>query len=263
MLPVKSQIDQQVFNSLNPEQKYFVSLRHETPLKELEQSTIKRLCLDVITVSFVEYVPNGQPDPKILQAQTELLYSELKGKFLTLTPSELKECFKQGIRGKYGEYFGMCPKTYNQFLEFWISKPERGQSWQTYLDKISGLRVAEKPQIDQKFIYDACEKAYKKYKERGEMPTVPFCLYDYIKTYTGEETLIDKLDWQDILMEGTKRYEQKLKHSALREIMKDAKLNMTEGHEDFNQVFCNSIKEVATRYYFDSLIKQGKDKIKE
>lgn len=260
---VKSEPEKQAFQSLNDIQQYYVRLKLEPPIAAIKsQSDIKRACLDIITKSMMDNSPNGQTDTKILQFQTETLYNELSGKFKSLTLSEIKEAFRLGIRGETGPFFGMCAKTYHQFIKHWFEREERGKAWELYISKVNGWKLAEKPALDKSFFFRACEKAFTRYRERKEMPEVPFSLYDFIKEYTGEETLIDRLDYPKIKIEAERIYKEKIKHSALKEMAREWKLIADETHPDFNKVYANSIKEVATKYYFESLIKQNKTTIK-
>lgn len=260
---IKTEPEKEAFNSLNDIQQYYVRLKSEPSILHIKnESEVKRACLEIITKAMMDQSPNGQPDEKILQFQSQVLFNELTGKYKSLTLSELREAFRLGIRGETGPYFGLCAKTYSQFIKWWFDKDERGKAWQIYIDKVNGWKVAEKPALGKDFFYRACEKAYTKYRERKEMPEVPFCLYDFIKEYTGLETLVDRLEWDEIKKEGLRIYNTKIKHSALKDMAKEWKLIASEPHPDFNRVYANSIKEAATKYYFESLIKQGKQTIK-
>jgi hypothetical protein len=239
--------------------KPYVKLKagHQTLGRLLEKgqtNLVKKLCLDIITVSSFEQSPNGQPDNKILQAQTESLFNELKGKYLTLTPPELKECFRLGIRGESGPYFGLCPKTYAQFLKWWFDKDERLKAWTKYIDLVNGFTRAEKPSLAPEWFYEACEKAFIRYKEKGDLPVSPFGYYDFIKQYLGAETLIDKEKWPQIRNEANIEYRAKVKGL---EIAKEWTLD-----PEVNLVYGNCIKNIAVKYFFDKLILEGKETIK-
>lgn len=260
---IKTEPEKQAFASLNDIQQYYVRLKSEPAIQHIKsENEIKRACLEIITRAMMDQSPNGQPDSKILQFQTQVLFNELSGKYKSLTLSEIREAFRIGIRGETGPYFGLCAKTYHQFIKHWFEREERGKAWELYISKVNGWKLAEKPALSKQFFFDACERAFTKYRERKEMPEVPFCLYDFIKEYTGEETLIDRLDYPKIKAEALKLYTDKIKHSALKEMAKGWKLIADETNQDFNRVYANSIKHIATKYYFQSLIEQGKTTIK-
>lgn len=265
---VSHKIDPEAFNQLPANYQYFVNLRAETPISGLDPLTVKKFCLDLITISMVEVSPNGQSDRLILESQTNALINEL-ARFGYLTPSEVKECFRIGIRGESGPYFGMCAKTYHQFIKHWVEKKERGLAWEAYLDKLKTWRRAEKPTLGKEFFGQACEKAYQHYLKKGELPTSPFKYYDFLKDYTGLETLIDLIDYPEILKEAELVYRDKLKqaHKILGEITKGWVKNPREfkkdgsPNENFNKVWADCIKEASVKYYFEGLKSIGKDRV--
>jgi len=250
---IKSEIDRDVFKQLPSNYQYFVNLRASTPVNLMSERHQKNICLDVITKAMYEQSPNGQPDTLILSSQTNALLSEIKH-FKTITEAELGECFRLGIRGESGPYFGLCPKTYHQFLKWWCDKKDRGLAWTEYLDKINGFVRAEKPSLGKEFYNSACENAYTKYLEKGEIPHAPFSYYDCVKEYLGLETLIEKGQYNDVKNEAKKLYDNKLKkcESTLKELLKGAELNEKE-----NKVFANCIKEIAIKRYFERLKDNG------
>ncbi len=256
---ILSQPENEAFNKLPDNFKPYVQLKagHQTIGRLIEKghvNDIKRLCLDIITVSSFEQSPNGQADSKILTAQAESLFNELKGKYRTLTPLELKECFRLGIRGESGPYFGLCAKTYAQFLKWWFDKEDRQKAWTKYIDLVNGFTRAEKPSLSPEWFYEACEKAFVKYKETGDLPVSPFGYYDFIKQYLQVETLIDREKWPVIKNEAEQEYNKKIKGLAIaNEWGKDPEVNLVYG---------NCIKNVAVKYFFDKLILEGKEKIK-
>lgn len=265
----RTEPEQKAFESLTSLQQYYVALKSEKPISELSDQVVKQSCIDIITRGMMFISPNGQPEFKTIQFQTQELYEQVSGPYKSLTLSEVKECFRRGLAGDYGQYFGMCGKSYVQFLKAWFDNGERNKAFQQYLDNINGWRRADKPVIiDKAFFHKACEDAYKDYKVKGVMPTVPFSLYDIVKEYTGLKSLIAQGTGNQIRDEGRKDYTEKIRSSSLKKMAKDWKLDsrptLKDGspNPDYNQVYANSIKSVALKYYFDSLIKQGKETIK-
>lgn len=252
---VKVEPDTEVLKSFNDLDQYYIRLKLETPIAKLDPQVIKRACLDIITKAMMDNSPNGQSDSKILSFQSETLFNELSGKYKSLTLSELKECFRLGIRGESGPYFGMCAKTYHQFIKWWFDKPERNKAFYSYINKVNGFKIAEKPQVDESFFFKACEKAYQRYLKYGEMPEVAFCMYDWIKKMTGLKTLIK--DKERVMKLAENNYQLKLKNSALKEIARGWNMVADPNSPDFNNVFANSVKEEATRLYFQELKNGG------
>lgn len=263
---ILSQPEKEALQRLPANYKPYVELRAGYPtigslLDKGQVGLVKRLCLDIITISMAEQAPFKKMNEEekesyslILVAQSEALFNELKGKYLTLTCPELKECFRLGIRGESGPYFGMCPKTYAQFLKWWFDKEDRLKGWTKYIDEVNGFRRAEKPTLPPEWFYEKCELAYKKYKDSGDLPVSPFSYYDFTVDYLGVKSLINESDWNLVRDEGIKAYREKVKKI---QIAKEWGMN-----PKVNTVLGNSIKEVALKRFFDKLILEGKETIK-
>lgn len=256
MIVQYSKPEEKAFAELTVSQKYLVELRREKPYSELKDPQKNQLCAEIITRAMVSFSPNGQADSTIIQFQATELLNELKGRFGVMTPSEIKECFRKGIREEYGQYFGMCVKTYHQFLKGWFDNPERAKSWLAYLDGVekNQVRVAEKPALDPAYFMKAAEDAFKKYKETGTMPFAPASFYEYFKQSRGLKTLIDQKDWPEILTQSVKTYKKKAKqYIDLDNYPPIMKYKNEQGEEKENGYFVSIVKEIALRMYWDNL----------
>lgn len=257
-------IELEALQSLPANYQYFVKLRSESPCSKYSDLTLKAFCAQIIKDGWNFITP---PDKKneftqvMFENQTQELFKLVRGDYGTVTISEVRECFKIGLNGEFGHFMGMCPLTYSKFLKGWVMKPERSLAYKAYLDKIAGWKLAEKPELPRQFFYDACERAYKRYRDKGEMPEVPFCLYDTLVEYTGQKTLILKEDLKEIINQGKINYHKKIRHSSLKDVAKDWKLVLDKNDPDFNNVFANSVKEVATEYFFKRLVSFGNERI--
>lgn len=196
-------------------------------------------------------------DETILRAQAEALYIEFKGRFLELTLPEVKEAFNLGVRGASGPYFGFCSKTYHQFLKHYIDQPERGRAWLAYLEEIHKNKRVDKPiyYTEAQFKAMAIE-AFKEYQKDGTMPPVAgYCAlcYDFIKKSKGEETLIDRLDWDEIKELAKRSYSNDMNHGRRKSELLDLDYSISNRSFEFH------IKKHGLRFYFDMLIKSGKE----
>nr|WP_298656324.1 hypothetical protein [uncultured Flavobacterium sp.] len=229
-------------------------------IKDLNSESIimHELC-DIIQLSHFEITTNTEKLTKeMLFLQAQALRNELKGKFEALTLPEVKEAFRLGIRGEAGQYFGMCAKTYHQFIKWYFELPERGKAWTAHLDYERSKVQAEKPVwYTPEFYRNAAINAFKDYKESGRMPYTAAAMYNVIKEHLGVETLILKEDWKQIQIEAQRSYEFKLKDESIK------RGNIPKKHDlDFsieNPSFKNEAMKHGLRYYFDRLIKEGKE----
>lgn len=252
-------VEKAAIEQLPTNYQHYVRLRQEKPLTEYDEYPAKQICAMIIREAFRDITSVGSKieyTPAIIEEQRDLLYREVSKNFRSITPSELKECFSVGVRGESGPYFGLCPKTYNQFLKFWVENTLRGKAWTEYLAKINGWKLAEKPIIPKSFYYNACEEAFKDYRERKKLPFTPSSIYDFTAEYLGLETLINKPDWPEIKKQAKEDYLKEIKKLP-KDFTKDWTMDPNE-----NKVLARSIKLVALTFFYDSLISQRKEALK-
>jgi hypothetical protein len=235
-------------------------------ISDLDQSVIKGKCLEIIARAYSDLGQSVEPD--ILSHQRNFLAQELSNKrFGILTLPEVQEAFKMGIRGESGPYFGMCPKTYYQFLKYYLERPERVKAMDEYL-KLVG-KVAEKPKVspeeaDKILINYACQY-FEDYKSTGKLEGMAFRCSEAIKRKLGlRQFVTDKKTQELIKDEAAREYSERLEASIkeykykgnFTEAQKIANL-LALGFED-NRSYKNLVSQHALKYFFDSLIREGK-----
>lgn len=267
---MKNQLATQEQINLPIPQKEFVQLRMgHRAVSELSKPALKSACAEILTTASFEMGSPMADDETILDFQTQALVNELKGKLATLTLPEVREAFKRGIRGESGVYFGMCPKTYHQFLKWFFELPERGKSWLAYLDQVSH---APAPTIDKTlFSKMGIQKAFESYKQYQKLPVGAFAYYDLLNEekgvdYNGVKTLItdpkirkdavdrSKKEYQDSMLKAKKTATSKGAFNQAEAIVASL---AAEGKED--NALPNIIKREFLREYFKMLIEKGED----
>lgn len=182
----------------------------------------------------------------------EIIKSNYKG----LTIGELKIACKQGVIKSYGEWFGLCLKSVCQWIEGYLDYEERVMAIQSYNKLIEGPETAKKPQIFTKEKFDQCAKdAYQDYLLKEKMPVYPTIVYDCTKSLLTLETLISPDDWPKIKAEALIDYKEKIKPLD-KSLTAEWKLDPL-----VNTVYGSSIKKIALKCFYESLIKQGKTEI--
>ena len=219
---------------------------------------IKRDLLEILTIAYFDMGSGGKLDDTMMQSQIDGLFKELSGKYSLMTLPEVKEAFRRGIRGESGPYFGLCPKTYNQFLKWYFELPDRNNAWQAHLTELSQQKDSEKKivlTIDQ--LRQACIDAFEDYKNSGKMPFVPFAIYNQIKELKGVKTIIADGKWAQIKKDGIELYKKRQTHGMTSKNADKFLRTFIFDNEDLNQT--NTIKEVALRAYFEELIFKGEE----
>lgn len=179
--------EKEIFNQLTPIEQEFVGDRMESCLKNIGDRSRKLLCNDVLVVASADAGSPMANDAQILKHQTEALFNEIIGRYLDLTPSELRKAFKVGVRGDSGPWFGFCARTYHQFLKYYFELPVRQKSHLKYIEMVSKAQ-AYVPTVDKlMFSKQGCKKAFDGYQLTGELPIGAYSYYDIINDLIGVE----------------------------------------------------------------------------
>lgn len=231
-------------------QPYAINRIGKKAIKDLTEPEIKRNCYMIISVAFAE---SGQLKvvSAMLQYQSDTLFNELKGKFKDLTIDELKEAFKMGIRHEFGQYFGLCAKTYNQFIKGYFERPERAEAMRVYLDSINAVIVKElTPEEKRKLTIQGVYSAYESFCKSGELPFYSAPYYDIIK----ENGLVNwsKEERLEMELEAKSEYIGKLRDDKMKRKINSKQFTTICESLGSNQSFKNVCKKVALKRFFES-----------
>lgn len=165
-----------------------VSALQSQKIIELKKQDAMKIFIDLLSKTYFDagQVVNGynvQEQGKYLQAMANALHEEIKDSFSFLKIDELKLAFKNGLRGEYGDYFGLNMKTYNQWIKGWQFDSKR----QDALKRIKEANEVEpKPAMDKQQAELAWKKTitdqFEKYKQTGFIViTMPFMLFSELE----------------------------------------------------------------------------------
>lgn len=226
------------------------------------EGELKRECSTIIGRAFTYSTPNGQPSPDVLQHQSNELFNALKGRYSTLTIPEVQKCFKYGLDGVYGAYFGLCGKTYSQFLKGYFDNPERGREWLKYLDDINKPLVAEIPEhIKKAMSIESIQKRFLEFKKSGNLGFCAWATYDLIKTLKGVKSLITLSQFAEIkektIGEWTEKYTSEMDKAKRKgnNTVAESIANILAVGVDKDETVLKRQKEIALRMFFDSINK--------
>ena len=228
-------------------------------IKDLgHEPTIMRELSDILQISLFDLTGKDKFSDTDLLLHAQSLRGEIKGRFELMTLPEVKEAFRRGIRGESGAFFGMCAKTYNQFLKWYFDLPDRGKSWTEYLDSCQNLQIEGKPKrLSDDELKQACLDAFEDFKKSGKMPFVPFAIYEQIKEFKKVKTLIPVEKWKQVKEDGKKLYETRKTHGMTKRQSEVWLISIRSESEESE--LSNTIKEVALRAYFSELVSGGYD----
>lgn len=137
-------------NSISPTSQYPLKTISTTPVVSKYLLAMEGMpCREIVSLSqsftkliFKVFAESGQP-VNMDEAETlaNSLEKEIKQYFGGLTIAEVEHALELGIRGKYGEYYGLSIKTFHSFLKKYFESKERAEAWkqkqpQLLIDKV-------------------------------------------------------------------------------------------------------------------------------
>jgi len=246
---------------------YAINRIGKKAIKDMIQSEVKKNCSQIVASAFAE---SGQlkVDAPMLQYQSDSLFNELSGKFKDLTIDEVKEAFRLGIRGETGAYFGLCAKTYHQFIKHYFERKERAEAMKEYLNLINRGNQKETTE-EQKYqiMKQASLQEFESYSKTKNLSRSAPYIYDFIAkkygtkaTLSGEDIYIlisDKDIRETIKKDAKAEYEKSLNMKVLKgdARKKDAEKAMFDLVT--NRTYLNIAKTIELGIYFDGLIKDN------
>lgn len=253
-----TQIEKQAFSKLPDGLKPFAEARIEPPVKSINDLKLKNECLNIITISYSEQA-QFNVESSILTHQTKALYDELRShsKFRELTLTEVKNAFKVGIRGESGPFFGMCAKTYHQFLKHYYDKPERVKAMNEYLKLINVTNKEElSPEEKLKKSKEACLWFFKEYKETKILPNGHYSLYDTLWSFGLLRMPPEQK--KAVKTKITQEYVKAIESAKKRGRISSVQLKDILGNLDSNPTLKGMLRKEAIIIYFNELITNNK-----
>ena len=233
-------------------QSYAVSRIGKKSIKDLHPNQIKEACTQIINLAFVESGQTKQATSEMLSFQRDTLLDELKGLFKNLTLEELKEAFKMGVRGEFGEYFGLCAATYHKWIKNYFERPERAEAMRVYLDLNRQEIVKDKPTPEQQaeILKKGIKLAYEVYVKSGELPFYSAPYYDYLK----KNNLVNwsKEQIEEMKVEAETEYRGRLIEDRDNRVINTLQYKAIIENLNTNQTFKNVCKKIGLKYWFEA-----------
>jgi len=160
------------------------------PVKQADHPLLKPSVLDVIKNDVFNTVNasiaqcyahlNYTVPPDANYLVNEVTDSIIKN-FPSLRMQEIPLAFSNGIRHKYGEYFGLCVVSFEKFITGYLNSTERAE-----LVKEKSKLIDEKiePTPDEKFTTgkQLCCDLFSKFKMAGQLDRTALAVYEFLKS---------------------------------------------------------------------------------
>jgi len=154
-------------------------------LQEAEQTLINAIDKAVLTCYFElnQNVPN-QTDRTVL---VNKILDSILDRYTSIRADEIAEAFSNGVRKHYGEYFGLCLISFEQFIKGYLESEKRKCMAKEYIKSQSETK--NEPSIDEKFTTakGLCLEAFEKVKQGKSIGLTAVAVY----TFLNDIQLID------------------------------------------------------------------------
>jgi hypothetical protein len=232
----------------------------------LTDEEIKKLCHSIIYNSFVFCGFKGSENEDTVTFQTLQLISLLKKDFKHFGTQEIELAFKYGVRNKFGQFMGLNPRTYFQFLSGYESLEERIEAKQKELI-VSSEPVLSKEQKDE-ILLSFARRYFEEYKLTKTAHyhfhyVLDFLTQLYGKEVNGKKTLIvDEQKRKEIKQTALNEYERYVlsaadtyKQQGMNRKAKEVASVLNDLKE--NHTYINYQKKNAVKCFFDEQIENG------
>lgn len=106
-----------------------------------KSETVRAYVRDLIKKTYFESGQGMKIDGKDLDNATDLLVKDLFSRFARITLPEIGEAFSKGVRGDFGEWFGLNVITFNNWIKAFLQCEERAKA----LNRVPGVEQQLKP----------------------------------------------------------------------------------------------------------------------
>lgn len=121
---VVSQHDKKVLDGMLPAERKIIEAALQPKIKEQDEFDVKEVFLSLITAAYTR-AGYKMPDAATLVMYAEEFHEELLEKYPNITVPEVRNALKGGVYGEAGEFTGLNPKTFMQFVRHYLFTEER------------------------------------------------------------------------------------------------------------------------------------------
>lgn len=123
----------------------FDKFKESQKCKDISQVELKDSITDMLQKATILVRGEREMDALLLKVQVDAIYNDLIHIHAWLTQAELNHLFSEGLRGKYGEFFGINYKTVCEWIIAYRDSPER----KSYLESKSKVPELPPPKMTQ------------------------------------------------------------------------------------------------------------------
>lgn len=204
------------------------------------------------------------PDEATLALYADEFYSSLIEKFPRVTIPEVKEALKEGVYGEYGEFTGLNPKTFIQFIKGYLFSKDRAEAIKQFESKRQYLKaqIELSPEQKEQFNKDFINDQYNDFRS-GKLIAdfIPSFLYEFLEQQGKIKLTIDeKRKIKDRAQSYFKRLKTSKRYKGNARSIGDELAAYVQGRDE-DLTIKNISKQFAVFDFFEAQAKTGTETI--
>lgn len=159
--------------------KIIATFKKPNALQEAEENLINAIKRALLTCYFE--LNQAVPSTIDLSVLVNKILDSIQEKYTSLRADEIAEAFSNGIRKQYGEYYGLCLISFEQFIGGYLTDPRRVEQAKKHY---KSLESKPEPTNAEKFstAKNICLEAYEKVKSGKVIGLTAVTVYTFIKS---------------------------------------------------------------------------------
>jgi hypothetical protein len=129
-----SPVDRAAMQNLLPVEKKMIEAALQPKINEQPALDVVNIFVSIVTTAYTR-AGYKMPDIDTLALYADEFYTSLLEKFPRVSIPEVREALKEGVYGEYGEFTGLNPKTFMQFIKGYIASNTRKEAVKQFESK--------------------------------------------------------------------------------------------------------------------------------
>lgn len=259
-----------ILESLTEPEQVFVKAKFSKLIREHTNLDLENGCADIVADVISAAGPGSKNDKEVAINIYMTLSQDLrKPKFLKVALAEVSEACYRGVRREFGDFFAPNISVIHGWIDAYMRLKDRTEAINKFTLKLKDQPVSttEVPVFIQvKRDKEAAINCFTDYKTSGKLPFFGFAYYDCLVKLLGVKTLVSDPEvrasikrqtvdgYKDKLVAEKERAERRGSFNEANAIMERILTGVSA-----DATVLNKQKELALKWYFDSLINQNKD----
>lgn len=140
---IASTVDRKAMENLLPEERKIIEAALQPGIKRQKPINVAATLIAIISATYTR-AGFKMPDDKLLAAYADEFYKALLERYPATTLVEIREALKAGVYGEAGEFTGLNPKTFMQFIRHYRNTDMRKVAFEMFESKKNYLLQQQK-----------------------------------------------------------------------------------------------------------------------